>query len=193
MKRIIVSLGAVAMALAMTSTAFAAQMADRGGSNSVSNKVSTSVSVSNEAYVTNFVDSTASTGGNYVGSSHGDVKNVTVTTGDATSSSKVDTAVNSTDLTVDAPSCLCGEGFSDPNQTADRGGKNKIKTSDTVTVANGNAAAVVNLVGAGSSTGDNKVKSSHGDVNTVDVMTGMGSAKTKVGVMANFSSVMVTR
>ena len=75
MKKVIASMGAVAVAMAMATTAFASQTADRGGrnTNTSNTTVSTTVSVSNEAYVENVVGASANTGYNTVSSNHGDV------------------------------------------------------------------------------------------------------------------------
>lgn len=193
MKRILVSASAVVMTFAMAGTAFAAQTADRGGRIKNTSSVTTTVISTNEASVSNMVGSSAATGGNYVGSGHGDVKGVTVVTGAATSSATVNNQLNSNTVTVDAPACGCTEVAMGTEQFADRGGKVKNKTTNDAAVASSNGAMALNAVVAGSTTGDNKVKSHHGDLGDIALGTGVAMGTTMVGTLANLNVVMVTR
>src|SRR5579864_8247186 len=109
MKKVVVSLGAIALSGLMASTAFASFVVNNGSQSSITtnqdNTTTTTVTNSNSAEVKNDVASTAQTGDNSITSGHGDVKNVGINTGDASSSSSVTNAVNGIDSTVNAPAC----------------------------------------------------------------------------------------
>lgn len=197
MKKVLASLGAAAMLLTVAGTALAAQSADRGGSNVISNTVTntTTVAVSNDASVANLVGSTASTGNNTVSSHHGDVKGVTMVTGNASSAATVNNSINGTSVTLNAPVMTSESPAMGPDQSADRGGSNAFVNAqaDTATVAAGNSVEAMNGVLAGSSTGNNKVSTHHGDVADVGVGTGTAGGTTSVGNVFNVTTFTITR
>jgi hypothetical protein len=209
MKKILVSLSAVAMLAAMAAPALAdnatgctapatTQCADRRGSNSISNtsETSTTVITQNQAGVFNGVLTTSNSGGNNIGSAHGDVNNATVNTGASNSNSTVTTVANVTTTSVDT-SNTDNEASTPamPTQSSDRGGSSSVSNgqSNDAAVGTSNSALVGNFVGSTSSTGVNGVGTLHGDVNGAGVNAGVSTGTSKVGTFTNMSSTTVVR
>lgn len=180
MKKILVSMGAVAMAFAMATPAFAVnfqQLGDRGASNTllISNTSATAVTTSQTATVNNNVSSSCNSGGNTVSAALGDVKGNTITTGNSTCGTQVTNTVNSANITVNAPTTIGSEATAPTtDQEGDRGATNGVAltSADAAVVAHSSTADVTNTQAATVDTGDNATATFLGDNENNAITTG---------------------
>ena len=198
MKKTLVSLGAVAVSLAMASTAFAAQNVGSNSSLSFSSSMYTKTSVNNtnSAMVSNSVSSSANSGNVSFMAGHGDIIGTNVVTGNATTNTTVSNQVNSIDSTVTAPSnCGCETVVAPVDQNA--GSNSTVSThlsqKDKVYVNNTNELGIDNALSSASNTGSVAFGAKHGDIKSTGVSTGVSGTMSTLGTIGNITSSLVTR
>ena len=183
MKRILVSLGAVAMSFAIAAPALAidrVMTADRGGTNTLSRTRTsvTTVTTSQTASLSNTMSTTCNSGGNTANSVFGDVKGATITSGNSTCGSTVNNTVNKGTVTVNAPTTVGSESAGPTvDYFADRGGDNvdAEATTDVATVGNSSEVASGNSQTSLTNTGDNHTNSVFGDVGSTSIISGVAN------------------
>lgn len=178
----------------LSSSAFAVSTLEISGNGSSSDnqisankQVNTTVVQTNDAYVKNDVNSTASTGGNDANDNTGG--DVTIATGNATSKTNLSTQVNLNRADIDNCNCnqdtdalISGNGSESDNKIG-------LNSNNNTSVFQDNSAKIKNYVDANASTGKNDAN----DNTDGNVVIDTGNATTKVGVrnLANFNAVSV--
>lgn len=145
----------------------------------VNNTENTTVNQTNATLIVNAVHASSSTGGNDANfNTGGDVK---INTGDATTRVKIENTGSSNDATL--PDCGCPE----PTTTVkvkDNGAFSdndvKVNNGKKTPVNQGNASAIINLVGASSGTGWNDANHNTGGDQQTTVKTGKSKTKVKI-------------